>query len=256
MSTSFGASQLTAFFTIAAFFFVIALFYGVSDFSAVISSNSSFPLAGTYLQVTGSRAATFGLLFIIFLSLVPCLIGMFLIVSRTWWALGRDNAVPYARLFGKVNERLSSPVQAIIFVGIMTTGLGAITLGSLASFTDLAGSFVILSSTSYALAFGPNLFTGRKYMPVGPFHMGKAGYVVNGFAMLFIVFFNILYCLPHTMPLSAASMNYSSVVLVSVLFSITFCWFAHAMRKYSGPKLDAIWDELAPDKRSSSVLYL
>lgn len=66
-----------------AFFFAIALFYGVSDLSAVQNSSGSFPLAEAYAQATGSKGATFGLLFIIFLSLTPCLIGTFLTVCST-----------------------------------------------------------------------------------------------------------------------------------------------------------------------------
>ena len=179
-----------------AFCFAIALFYGVSDLDAVQNSNGSFPLAQAYYQATGSRAATFGLLFIIFLSLTPCLIGTFLTVGRTWWALARDNAVPFSKFFARANTKLSCPIQATVFTGILTTGLGAITLGSQTAFTDLAGSFVILSSTSYALAFAPNMFTGRRYMPVGPFHLGKWGFAINAIATFFIAFFNIFYCFP------------------------------------------------------------
>lgn len=179
-----------------AFCFAIALFYGVNDLSAVQSSNGSFPLAEAYHQATGSRAATFGLLFIIFLSLTPCLISTFLTVGRTWWALARDNATPFSSFFGNANERLSCPVEATVLTGILTIGLGAITLGSKTAFTDLAGSFVILSSTSYALAFAPNVFTGRQYMPIGPFHLGRWGYLINCIATLFIVFFNVFYCFP------------------------------------------------------------
>ncbi|KAJ9636996.1 hypothetical protein H2204_005144 [Knufia peltigerae] len=190
-----------------AFCFAIALFYGVNDLSAVQNSNGSFPLAEAYHQATGSRAATFGLLFIIFLSLTPCLIGTFLTVGRTWWALARDNATPLASFFGRANERLSCPVEATVLTGILTIGLGAITLGSKTAFTDLAGSFVILSSTSYALAFGPNMFTGRKYMPVGPFHLGRWGYLINGLATLFIVLFDIFYCFPHAVEKAGNSFN-------------------------------------------------
>ena len=154
---------------LGAFTFAITLFYGITDLDAVLNSNGSFPLAEVYAQATGSTGATFGLLFIIFLSLAPCLIGTFLTVGRTWWALARDNAVPFSGFFSKVDEDLSCPIPATIFTGIMTTAFGAITLGSKAAFSDLVGSFVILTTTSYALAIGGHLFTGRKNLPIGPF---------------------------------------------------------------------------------------
>ncbi|KAK5443446.1 hypothetical protein LTS15_010591 [Exophiala xenobiotica] len=237
-----------------AFCFAIALFYGVSDLSAVQSSNGSFPLAEAYHQATGSKAATFGLLFIIFLSLTPCLIGTFLTVGRTWWALARDNATPFSKFFGRANEKLSCPVEATVLTGILTIGLGAITLGSKTAFTDLAGSFVILTSTSYALAFAPNMFTGRRYMPVGPFHMGKWGYLVNGLATFFIIFFNIFYCFPYALPTTTASMNYNSVILAGVMALTTLWWFVHAIRKYEGPNVQGMIDaNVASARRKSKV---
>lgn len=37
--------------------------------------------------------------------------------SRIYWALARDNAVPFSSFFSKVSERLSCPVPATVFVG-------------------------------------------------------------------------------------------------------------------------------------------
>jgi len=181
--------------TITAFCFGVAIFFGINDLSGVVNSSGSFPLAAVYSQATGSPAATFGLLLIIFMSLTPCLIGTFLTVGRTWWALARDNATPFPTFFSHVNERLSCPVYATLLTGVLTTAFGAITLGSKTGFQDLTGSFVILSSTSYLLAFLPNVINGRKYMPRGPFYMpGALGLVVEGLASLFIIFFNIMFC--------------------------------------------------------------
>lgn len=79
-------------------------------------------------------------------------------------------------------------------LGVVATGLGAIPLGSSAAFLALASSFIILTSVSYAIPFAANMLSGRKYFPRGPFHLGKAGYVINGLAVLFIVLFDIMFC--------------------------------------------------------------
>lgn len=55
--------------------------YGINDLDAVVTSNGSFPLAVLYSQATGSKGATFGLLLIIFLSIMICVLGTFLTVS-------------------------------------------------------------------------------------------------------------------------------------------------------------------------------
>jgi choline transport protein len=229
--------MLTCDLKTGAFVFAIALFYGINDLDAVLNASGAFPLAEIYIQATGSTGATFGLLFIIFLSLSPCLIGTFLTVGRTWWALARDNATPFSGFFSNVNERLSCPIEATIFTGIMTTAFGAITLGSHAAFSDLVGSFVILTTTSYALAIGGHLFSGRKNLPQGPFWMGKAGYAINTIAVVCIIFFNIIFCFPYSLPVAVPTMNYNSVILAGVTFLTTVWWFVHARKNYPGPKL-------------------
>ena len=86
---------------------------------------------------------------------------------------------------------------------LLCSALGAIQLGSKTAFTDLVGSFIILTTVSYALAIGPHLFTGRRNVPPGPFWMGSLGYFVNAVSVLLIVFFNIMFCFrthPHSSP--------------------------------------------------------
>ncbi|KAL9623982.1 MAG: hypothetical protein Q9160_001735 [Pyrenula sp. 1 TL-2023] len=225
-----------------AFFFIIALFYGISDLP---SATSNFPLAGAYSQATnGSAGATFGLLFIAFLSLVPCLVGTFLTVGRTWWALARDNATPFPRFFSSVHEGLSCPIPATILTGLLTTAFCAITLGSKTAFSDLAGSFIILTTTSYALAIGGNLFTARKNIPRGPFHMpGAIGFSVNAIALVLIVFFNIIFCFPYALPTTGSTMNYNCVILVGVVVLTAVWWAVHGWRRYPGPKVAVLFAE-------------
>lgn len=180
---------------ITGFAFVIVLFYGINDLDAVVNSNGSFPLAEAFAQGTNNNnAATFGLLFIVFLSLTPCLIGTFLSVARIWWALARDNATPFPTFFAYVNERLSCPVSATVLCGVLTTAFGAITVGSKTGFSDIVGSFVILSTTSYALAIGPLVLTRRKFLPKGEFMLGRSGWAINTMAVVLIVFFNVMFC--------------------------------------------------------------
>ena len=68
---------------IASFIYAIAILYAITDLDAVVNSNGSFPLAEVYAQATGSKGGTFGLLLIIFLSLLICVIGTFLTVRTS-----------------------------------------------------------------------------------------------------------------------------------------------------------------------------
>ena len=226
---------------LTAFLYAIAILYGINDLSKVTNSNGSFPLAAVYSQATGSNGATFGLLFILFLSIMICTIGTVLMVGRLWWVLARDNATPFAGYFSQVNEKLSCPVPATILCAILCTAFGAIQLGSKTAFVDLVGSFIILTTISYFLAIFPHMLSRRENVPKGPFWMGKFGFVVNGVACTLIVFFNIFFCFPYAYPATVSLMNYNSVILVGIVFITAVWWLVHGMKKYPGPKLASLY---------------
>jgi choline transport protein len=85
--------------------------------------------------------------------------------------------------------------HSLIFCTVtLATGIGAIPLGSSTAFIDLTGSFIILTSISYAIPIAANMATGRRHLPKGSFNLGKSALFVNGAAVVFIIFFDIFYC--------------------------------------------------------------
>lgn len=122
-------------------------------------------------------------------------------------------------------------------VGVLSIGLAAISLGSKTAFSDLAGCFVILSTISYLIPIAGHLLTNRRNIPHGPFWMGKYGYIVNAVASLFIIFTDVMFCLPFAMPTSVQTMNYSSVILVGLVLLTGGWWIWHGRRRYEGPRL-------------------
>lgn len=79
-------------------------------------------------------------------------------------------------------------------LAVIATGLGAIPIGSSTAFLDLTGSFIILTTVSYAIPFLGNVLTRRQNFPKGPFSLGKWGDAVNITAVVLILIFNIFYC--------------------------------------------------------------
>ncbi|KAJ4411637.1 hypothetical protein N0V82_008974 [Gnomoniopsis sp. IMI 355080] len=226
-----------------AFAFAITIFYAVTDLNVLQGGINTYPLANIYAQATtdanGNQnlGAQFGLLFIVWFSSMLCCIGTLVTNSRIYWALARDNAVPLSGLFAKVSESLSCPVPATLFVAVVATGLGAIPLGSSVAFLNLTGSFIILTSVSYAIPFAANVLTKRRHFPAGPFYLGRWGTPVNITAVVLITFFNIFYCFPFSVPTTVEAMNYNSVILVGVIAVTAAWWFIHARRHYPGPKV-------------------
>ncbi|KAJ7804086.1 choline transport protein [Mycena olivaceomarginata] len=219
------------------FVYVVALMFSVTDLDAVLNSNGSFPLAVVYSQATGNKAGTFGLLLIVLLSIMIAIFGGFITAGRIYWALARDNVTPFSSFFSQVSALFSCPVPATLFCAILTTALGAVQLGSKTALADLGGSFIILSTTSYAMAILPHILSGRKNVPQGPFWMGRAGFFVNTMSVLLIVFTNVIFCLPYALPATVPAMNYNSVILIGCVALTTFWWIIHGRTQYPGPRL-------------------
>ena len=278
----------------AAFLYAISILYAINDLDAVTTSNGSFPLAAVYAQATGNNGGTFGLLLIVFFSIMICVVGTFLTVRymhlkslNSWliftrWVVSggpwletmplptpafslkstNDLAALCRQPYSAVNSFRSKLLTRLLIVllAVLCTAFGAIQLGSKTAFTDLVGSFIILTTVSYACAILPHILTRRRNVPPGPFWMGSWGYAINGISVLLIVFFNIMFCFrmspsipcpdipplltvyeAYTYPTTTSTMNYNSVILVGVLVLTTAWWFIHARTKYPGPKLSHLY---------------
>ncbi|KAJ3821735.1 choline transport protein [Lentinula raphanica] len=236
--------------TLTSFAFAIAIMFAITDLDAVLNTGTSFPLAEIYHQATENTAVTFILLLLIILAQVGCVLGTYTVVGRCWWALARDNATPFSEFFSQVSIDLSCPIPSTVFCCasvqffslsfLLCLGFGAIQLGSPTAFSDLVGSFVILTTTSYLLAILPHLLSRLSIsgpnVPVGPFWMGKfLGPIINAMAVFLILLTNTLYCFPYFLPVEQASeMNYNSVILVGLVVLTVLWWFVHGKGRYPG----------------------
>ena len=237
--------MLVGFFT--CIFFMISIFYTLNDLPAVLSTSLSFPLGEIYRQATGSQAGSVGLLVIAFLPSITNGIGSYLVSSRIFWALARDNATPYSQFFAKVNERDHVPFNAIALCGVISTILGCIFLGSQTAFNAFVGSYVILSTLSYLAAILPHLLRGRKGINPGWFWMkGATGFIVNGISSAYIIVFIVIFCFPFSLPVTPANMNYSVLICGALSLFVGVWWFARR-GDYVGPKHVPLNDKMAEE---------
>ncbi|KAF5692281.1 cholin permease [Fusarium circinatum] len=197
--------------------FAIVLGYAISDLSVLQGNSNTFPLAGIYHQATGSAAATFALLFIILISSLCCVIGTVLTNCRTYWSLARDQAVPFSNYFSKVSSKLGTPVESTLFVAVIASGIGAIPLGSSVGFSNLTGSFIIITTVSYAIPIVSNVLSGRKRFSPGPFHLKNFGYWINGLTILLIVVFDVFFCFPISPAFSTTFHAFISIEMAEIL---------------------------------------
>lgn len=131
---------------------------------------------------------------------------------------------------------------ATVASAIFATVFGTIALGSQVAFNDLAGSFIILTTTSFLLFILPNAVTRGIYVPKGPFHLGpRLGPCIHWLAAILIAFFNVMFCFPVALPVRADLMNYNCVIVPGLLVLTGAWWVFSARQHYHGPR--APWGE-------------
>ncbi|KAJ5526198.1 hypothetical protein N7494_012848 [Penicillium frequentans] len=225
------------------FCLLIALFYAAGDLDTIMTaSEDNFPVAGIMQIAFGDTRSAFACGLVIFIAAIPGCIGAQIATVRCVWAFARDGALPFSDFFSKIDEQNVMPARANILITLISTALGALYVASTVAFNALVASYAVMSSTSYGIAIAVHFFTGRKRAAPGWFYLGDGivGYAVNAIALVYIFVSNVFFCLPYDRPpVTAATMNYTSLVSYGMAILVIVWWFIGGSRIYKGPKLSS-----------------
>ncbi|CBF78474.1 hypothetical protein AN7392.2 [Aspergillus nidulans FGSC A4] len=205
--------------------YLIALMFSVQDFAALSDTKTGLPLTELFRQVTESVGGAFGLTFILFIALGPCVISSQLSSSRVLWAFARDSAMPFSNTWARVSKRFGIPFNAQLLVAAAIAALGCLYLGSSTAFNSMLGAAVTINNVAYLIPISTNMLTSRANMHRGSFHMGKWGWLVNSVTVGWLLFAIIFFSFPYNMPVTVENMNYTCVVVGGIPILILVWWF-------------------------------
>jgi amino acid transporter len=179
----------------------------------------------------GSPGGALGLMFLVLVITLLCSISITVAASRATWAFARDDAIPGAKLWAKVDTRLGVPMWALALTTIVQALLGLINLGSSSAFIAFVSVGVQALALSYGLPVALSLWAGRREVNQARWTMGKViGPIINGIALLWITFELVLFSMPTALPVTPVTMNYASVVLVGFGTIATVWYIVHARK--------------------------
>lgn len=193
------------------------------------------PIGLLFKTVTGSKAGGFCLLFLILGIWFFAGVGSLTAASRCTWAMSRDGAIPGHTLWRRVNKRFDVPIWAIVLTSVVNAALACIYFGSSAAFNSFTGVATICLSASYCVPILVSLVRKRKLVKDSPFSLGKFGSVINGITIVWIAFAVVFLCMPATLPVTAATMNYASVVFCSFAVVSAIWYVVYAKDHFHGP---------------------
>ena len=236
----------------------LGLLFCIADIEGALSTATGYPYMEIFHQaVRNMPGAAIMTSVVIALSLCAA-VGQAAAASRQLWAFARDRAVPGWRYLQHVNSTSKSavPVLAIAVTTIIAYLLALIILGSSTAFNDIVSLSVVGLFGSYLIVAVLLLWRRLRddinpyardldhvltnvpgtHLTWGPWRIpGIFGIVTNGFAIIYLVII-LFFCLwpPSNHP-TAATMNYSSLMLGgTMLFSVVY-YFAWARGTYNGP---------------------
>lgn len=217
---------------LAGLFFIIPICVTLPPLDDVLGAPYYQALPYIFHVVMGSPGGGLALTFLVLGVTMFCSISITVAASRCTWAFARDDAIPGAKLFATVNEKLEVPVWSLVLVTIVQMLLGLINLGSNQAFTAFVSVGVIALAVSYAIPIAISLlWNKRREVNHAKWNCGPViGPIVNVVALLWIAFEVVLFSMPQALPVAPVSMNYASVVWAGFM-AISAAWYFIYARK-------------------------
>ncbi|KAF7187605.1 Amino-acid permease BAT1 [Pseudocercospora fuligena] len=215
--------------------YLIPLLFVLPDIQTLLDVASGQPIGTLFKIVTGSAGGGFGLLFLILGILFFAGVGALTASSRCTYAFARDGAIPGYKWLGTTNKTLDIPLWGLVLSTVVDCLLGLIYFGSTAAFNSFTGVATICLSCGYGLPILVSVLRGRKMVKHSSFPLGRFGFAINILCLCWIALAIALFCMPVSLPVTASSMNYASVVFVGFA-AMSFAWYIiHGRKNFTGP---------------------
>jgi amino acid transporter len=215
--------------------YLIPILFVLPDVQLLLDVANGQPIGLLFKTVTGSAAGGFGLLFLILGILFFAGVGALTAASRCTYAFARDGAIPGSSLWKKVSKRFDIPLWALILSTVVDCLLGMIYFGSSAAFTSFTGVATICLSTSYGMPILISLIRGRQAVKNSSYSLGRFGFAINVLTVLWICLAVVLFCMPVSLPVEPATMNYASVVFAGFALISVIWYLVRGRKMFKGP---------------------
>ncbi|KAH6658440.1 amino acid permease [Truncatella angustata] len=223
------------------FAYCIMLLYCTGPVEDLFTTPTGFPFMQIFLYATDSSAGATLLSLSVTLTAVAATVAGIASTSRTLWAFARDAATPFHASISAVDGRNEVPTVAILVITVLQMLLGFIYLGNSTAFNAILAMAVIGMYLSYVLPICYMLLHGRSRLAradYGPFRLGRPlGVVLNLVSVVWLVVSILFSTFPSAMPVTAQTMNYSSVVMAGWMAFGTAYYFAWGRKCFRVPEV-------------------
>lgn len=236
---------------IAGWLFTIVLAFTMGDPLVLLDNELAQPVVQLFYNNLG-RAGAIVYASAAFIILNSCAIAAIQSLGRTVWAFSRDRLIPGSRYWKIVDKRTDTPIIAIWFSVFWCAAINLIALGSYETISAIFNVCAIAMDWSYCIPIACKIFYGR-FEP-GPWNMGKLGYFVNAYAVLWTAFVSVIFLFPTIKPVTKLNMNYAIIILAAIFICAGVYWVISGRKFYIGPISEThVVEGVTPEKETESV---
>ncbi|EED13334.1 GABA permease, putative [Talaromyces stipitatus ATCC 10500] len=227
------------------FGFLVAILFCMGDLNSALQTTTGYPIIQIFYNITGNvhsaTALSSTIVIMAGISSIPLLTS----TSRMIWVLARDKAFPASSLLSKTNERRQVPANAVVLTSVLLGLLGLINIGSTSAFNAIISLTVFGLEISYLIPICFLLYQrviSPQSLTPGPWSMGGYGIWINALSICFLVFTCVFLLFPSYQPVTAANMNYASLVFGAVCICSGAYWLFKGRKVYEGPIFSELVD--------------
>ncbi|KAL2202645.1 amino acid transporter [Sarocladium strictum] len=224
---------------ISGFSFAIAMCYGIQDLESLMGA--TIPIYDLWRQAAKSDLA--GTIFVIILHIITlfAVLAVQQTASRMTWAFARDGGLPGRSWLAHVDDRKQVPVWSLLANALVIFVSGCIYLGSMAAFSAIIGSSLILQLLSFVIPSVLLMWHKRsdRVLPhERAFRVPSfVGWTSNVVTVIFGIIFAVFFTFPGGIPVSGMTMNYAVAVIAIVGIMGAVNWFVYAKKHFAGPDI-------------------
>ncbi|HEY0573397.1 MAG TPA: amino acid permease [Pseudonocardia sp.] len=227
---------------IAGWVLLVGLTFAIQDYDAERTSATGVPPAQIFIDAAGNALGTV-LLVVVIVAQLFCGMASVAANSRMIFAFSRDGALPGSRVWRKVGTKTRLPNNAVWLAAASAFVLGLPYLWNSTAYAAVTSIAVIGLYIAYVIPSYLRLRAGETFQP-GPWNLGRWGRPVAMVAVGWVVVIVILFMLPTSSPVTAATFNYTPLAVLAVLGFAGIWWLVSARKWFTGPRRQGNIDEL------------
>ncbi|TKA08082.1 amino acid permease [Actinacidiphila oryziradicis] len=221
---------------IAGFVLLLGFTYAIQSYGKTLSSPTGVPPAQILIDAAGATGGKL-LLLVVIVAQLFCGMASVTANSRMIYAFSRDSALPFSRVWHRINPRSKTPTNAVWLAALGALALGLPYLINYTAYAAVTSIAVIGLYIAYVIPTFLRLRKGDAF-ETGPWHLGRWSRPIGVLAVIWVVLITVLFMLPQLSPVTRSNFNYAPVAVLVVLGFATAWWTASARHWFLKPADD------------------